>query len=273
MHAASRQALAALRERLDAVTPRFSTADGLIGLGEELYAVSAVLVAQPRLRRRLADPTTPGEGRAEFAARLFADKISASAGQLVQDAVALRWSSPWDMLDALESTADDVLFGAAEHDGVIEQVEDELFRFERVLAAESRLATLLDDTTAEVSRRIALVRELVGAKVHPITLILLEHTVASQRATRVTFAIDQLLNLAARRRDRSMARVISAVELTPEQQARLAATLSDLYHRPMDIRTAIDPAVRGGLVIRVGDEVIDGSVAARIATVRKALAG
>lgn len=273
MHAASRQALATLRERLDGVTGRFSTAEGLTGLAQELYQIVDLLSNQPRLRRRLADPTIPAEARADLVGRLLDDKISASAVQLVRDAVSLRWSSPWNLLDALETTADEVLLGAAEQDGVIDRVEDELFRFERVLEAESRLATLLDEVTAEASRRVELLRAVLGDKVHAITRALLEHAVASQRKRRVTLAIDELLDLAAARRERSMARVLSAVELTREQQSRLAATLSELYARPIDIRTAVDPAVRGGLVIRVGDEVIDGSVASQLAIVRKALAG
>jgi F-type H+-transporting ATPase subunit delta len=271
-HAASREALATLRERLDGVTGRFSTAEGLTGLAQELYAVVDLLIAQPRLRRALADPTTTPQGRSVLAASLLDDKIDASSVQLVRDAVSLRWSSPWDLLDALETTADDVLFGAAEQDGVLDEVEDELFRFGRVLDAESRLATALDDATADVNRRTALLREVVADKVHPTTRMLLEHAVASQRKHNLTAGIDNLLDLAAARRNRSMARVISAVELTDAQQTRLAAVLGEMYGRPIDIRTAVDPAVRGGLVIRVGDEVIDGSIAARIASTMAALA-
>ena len=272
-HAASRQALATLRERLDGVTGRFSTAQGMTGLAQELYAVVDLLIRQPRLRRTLADPSTPAEGRADLAGTLFDDKIGTSSVQVVRDAVSLRWSSPWDLLDALETMADDVLFGAAEQEGVLDEVEDELFRFGRVLDAESRLTATLDDATADAERRTALLREVLGDKVHPITRTLLEYAVASQRKRIVTFGIDNLLELAAARRGRSMARVISAVELTGGQKSRLAAALTAMYGRPIDIRTAVDPTVRGGVVIRVGDEVIDGSIAARLASARTALAG
>jgi len=271
-HAASRQALATLRGRVDGVTGRFSTAQGMTGLAQELYDVVDLLITQPRLRRMLADPTTPAEGRADLAGGLFDDKIGASAVQLLRAAVAQRWSSPWDLLDALETTADDVLFGAAEQDGLLDEVEDELFRFERVLSTESRLTTALDDASAVAERRVKLVRDVVGDKVGPITLMLLEHAVASRRKHSVTLAIDDLLELAAARRNRSMARVVSAVELTGQQVSRLAAALSDMYGREINIRAAIDPGVRGGLVIRVGDEVIDGSIAARLASARAALA-
>jgi len=272
-HAASREALVALRARLDGVTGRFSTGEGMLGLAQELYSVVDLLIAQPRLRRMLADPSTSPEGRADLAGSLFDDKISVSGVQLVRAAVSQRWSSPWDLLDALETTADDVLFGAAEQDGLLDDVEDELFRFERVLNAESRLTTALDDATADPERRVALVREVLGEKVRPITRVLLEHAVASRRKYSVTLALDDLLELAAARRKRSMARVISAVELTPSQLSRLAAALTEMYGRAIDIRAAVDPAVRGGLVVRVGDEVIDGSIAARLTSARAALAG
>jgi F-type H+-transporting ATPase subunit delta len=272
MHAASRQSLATLREQLDGVIGRFKTAEGLVGLADDLYQVVDLLVTQPQLRRTLADPTTRPERRAEFAGSLFDDKLGASSAHLVRDAVSQRWSAAWDLLDALEITADEVLFGAAEQDGAIDDVEDQLFRFERILDAQSQLATLLDDAAADVQRRSEVVRELVGAKVHPITLTLLEHAVASQRKHTLTNAIDDLLELAARRRRRSMARVTSAVALTARQQARLAAALTEMYGRPINIRMAVDPSVRGGLIIQIADEVIDGSVAARLTEARTALA-
>jgi F-type H+-transporting ATPase subunit delta len=273
MHAASRNALTELRGRVDAVIARFSTADGLTGLAQELYEVVDLLIMQPQLRRKLADPSTEAERRANLAGGLLEGKVLASTVQVVRDAVSLRWSSAWDLLDALEITADNILFAAAEQGGVLDEVEDELFRFGRILDADSALTTLLDDYSAAADRRVELVRGLVAAKVDAITARLLEHAVASQRKRSVTHAIDDLLQLAAERRNRSMARVVSAVGLTRAQEARLTATLTEMYGRPITIRTAIDPNVRGGLVIRVGDEVIDGSVASRLASARNALAG
>jgi F-type H+-transporting ATPase subunit delta len=271
MRAASRLALAELRDRVDSVTGRFSTADGLTGLAGELFEVVDLLNDQPQLRRRLADPTADPERRAGLIGALLEGKVSPSAVTIVRDAATLRWSSAWDLVDALEITADDILLGAAEQAGVLDRVEDELFRFERVLDQDSRLTTLLDDYSAPADRRIELLDRLVSGKVHPLTLQLLEHAVASQRRRSVTRAIDDLLDLAARRRQRSMARVISAVELTSAQQQRLAGALSQLYGRPITIRTAVEPSMRGGLVVRVGDEVIDGSVDSRLAEVRTSL--
>jgi F-type H+-transporting ATPase subunit delta len=162
---------------------------------------------------------------------------------------------------------------AAEKAGDVAAIEDELFRFERILQTESEVAGLLDEYTVDPARRIALLDRLVEAKVSPITLQLLRHAVTSQRKRSITLAIDDLLEKAAERQERSVARVISAVPLTDAQQVRLAGALSALYGRPISVRTAIDTDVRGGLIVRVGDEVIDGSIATRFAEARAALAG
>jgi F-type H+-transporting ATPase subunit delta len=273
MHAASREALEGLRTRLHGVLARFSTSEGLAGLSGELYSVAELLNAQPRLRRTLGDPSTPPQGRSDLASRLFDAKISASALQVVSDAVSERWSSPWDLVDALETVADDVLFGAAEQAGQLGDVEDELFRFERILDAHPQLAELLDDPAAAPERRLELLNSVVGGKMNVVTQALLDHAMSSRRKHTLGLAIDDLLDAAAVRRDRSVAKVVSAVELTAAQQVRLTAALTELYGRAISVHTALDPSVRGGLIVRIGDEIIDGSVASRLIQARSALAG
>lgn len=273
MHPASRAALRELRKRLETVTGQAAGSDGLTELARELTAVAEMLASQPRLRRTIAEPSTEPERRADLIARLLTGKIGANSLQLVREAAAMRWSKPWDLPDALELLVADALLVAAENSGVLDQVEDELFRFERILDSNSDLSALLDEATVPATRRVGLLDSVVGGKVHPITRELLEHAIASRRRRAVTFAIDDLLDSAAQRRERSIAKVVSAVELTAEQQSRLTEALSELYHRAISVRVAVEPAVRGGLVVRVGDEVIDGSVAARLTEVRRALTG
>jgi F-type H+-transporting ATPase subunit delta len=273
MRSASRQALGTVREHEQSVFEgRISAAD-LAGLASELYAVADLLTAQPRLRRTLGDPATSPDSRADLAQRLLSGKVGQNALELTQAVVRQRWSSPWDLTDALEGAGDDALFVAAEKGRSLDSVEDELFRFERILGTEGELVGLLDEVSVDPARRIALLDSLVQGKVSDTTLALLRHAVASQRKRSIILAIDDLLEKAAARQHRSVARVISAVPLTDAQQERLSATLTEMYGRPISIRTAIDPAVRGGLVVRVGDEVIDGSIATRFAAARNALAG
>ena len=77
-------------------------------------------------------------------------------------------------------------------------------------------------------------------------------------------AIERLSEAASRRRGQSVARVTTAVALTPAQEQRLTEVLGRLYGRPIGLQVTVDPSVLGGLVVRVGDEVIDGSIAHRL---------
>ena len=273
MRSASRQALDTLREQESAVFEGRVSADTLTSIADELYAVADLLVGQPPLRRRLGDPATAPEARVGLLESIFGGKLAKQTFTLVAEAVKLRWSSPWDLTDALESAGDTALFVAAEKGNSLDRVEDELFRFERILDANGEAAGLLDEQATAPARRNQLLDSLVGGKVSPITLALLHHAVASQRKRSVTLAIDDLLEKATGRQQRSVARVTSAVPLSDEQQLRLAAALTEIYGRAISVRTALDSNVQGGLIVRVGDEVIDGSVATRFAAARTALAG
>lgn len=273
MRSASRQALEALRAQENEVYGGRVSADTLTTIADELYSVADVLVSQPRLRRTLGDPSSSPEARAGLVDTLVAGQISKHALALVKAAVSLRWSTPWDLTDAIEGAGDDALFAAAEKGNNLARVEDELFRFERILHSDGELSGLLDEFSVDPARRAALLDSLTKSKVSPITLALLHHAVASQRKRSVALAIDDLLESAAARQERSVARVVSAVPLNDAQTDRLAAALSEMYGRAISVRTALDPDVRGGLVVRVGDEVIDGSIATRFASARAALAG
>lgn len=275
IHAASRLALAESRERLNGVLAGLPSRDAQAqqALASDLYSVSELLAGQPRLRRTLADPSTQASARAELARSLFGGRVGDAALSLTIDVVERRWSSAWDLADSLEILADDALLAAAEQQGQLDTVEDELFRFERILAANGELAVALDEAVVPAQRRVALLRTVLEGKASSLTIELIAHAIASGRKRSIELAINELLEASAARRNRSVARVISASELTSEQADRLGAVLSELYGRPINVRTAVDPAVQGGLVVRVGDDVIDGTVSTKLAAARAALAG
>jgi F-type H+-transporting ATPase subunit delta len=273
MQAASREALATLRGHQVVADSADISIDAVLAQVDELYAVSALLTKQPQLRRAIGDSAAAQSARTTLVDTIFAAKIAAPSLELVKAAAAARWSDPWDLVDSLEAVGDDMIFAAAEKQGVLDEVEDELFRFERILDAEGQLATLLDDPNADLVRRTGLLDAVIADKVHRLTKALLDHAVASLNKRTISTSVHNLLDLAGARRARSVARVISAIELTAAQQQRLSVALTELYGRSITVLTAVDASVRGGLVVRVGDEIIDGSVAARLASVRLALAG
>jgi F-type H+-transporting ATPase subunit delta len=270
MQAASREALAGARERLD---QRTEGADDVRRLAGELFDVAAVLVRERALRRLLADPATAESERVRLADAVFGGKISDAALETLSGLVSARWSRPGDLVEAIEDLARRALLAVAERDESLENVEDELFRFARILDSSTGLRELLADESAPEQGRLELLGRLVDGKVSAVTLELLRQAVRLPRGRSLDVLVNQLAELAAARRERSVARVTAAAPLTAEQEQRLTDTLSRVYARPVSVQVELDPGQLGGLVIRVGDEVIDGSIAARLAQARQELSG
>jgi F-type H+-transporting ATPase subunit delta len=270
LQAASRESLADLNARLDVFVDRVGAAE-LGSLGDELFAVTRLLAGQTGLRRHLADPSVPESARTGFAERLFGDKIKRLSLEALSAAVAARWSRPLDLVDALETLARNATLGAAEKGGRLDDVEDELFRFGRILDREPELAGLLADNGTPVEGRVALLDRLLDGKVTPTTTALLRQAVRLPRGRHLDTVAEELAELAAARRQRSIARILTPVRLTSQQEDRLRETLTRLYGRPISLQIELDEALLGGLVVRVGGEVIDGSVAGRLEAARRSL--
>jgi F-type H+-transporting ATPase subunit delta len=264
MQFTSRLSLAVVRDRFEEQVGGADTA-ALSQLADQLSGVARVLGSERVLRRYLADPAAEESTRRGLAERVFGGRLDSSALDLVLEVVAQRWSRAADLVDALAALARQALLASAERDGALDEVEDELFRFGRVLGSENRLRELLEDTSTPVPGRVDLLRGLLADKVKPVTLQLLEQAVRAPRHLSLDAVVQQLAELAASRRNRSMAQVVAAEPLSAEQEDRLATVLSRIYGRQVSIQVEVDPGVLGGLVVRVGDEVIDGSIASRLA--------
>lgn len=263
MQPASRAALASARERFEERISSVDTED-LQRLGSELGSVAAVLGAEPVIRRHLADSSASAQARRTMAQALFGAKVARLALETLLDVVVLRWSRPLDLADGVEELARQALLAAAERDGTLSEVEDELFRFGRILDAEPRLAALLGDETAPVHRRIELLDTVLAGRARPVTRLLLEQAVRAPRRRKLDDVIEELVQRAAARRQRSVAHVSAGGPLSARQEQRLLDALSQVYQRAISLKVELDPELLGGLVIRVGDEVIDGSVAGRL---------
>jgi F-type H+-transporting ATPase subunit delta len=272
MHVASRESLAAARERLDEFIDRARATD-LGTVSDELFAVVGLLDREPLLRRALSDPSTDPDSRAGLLDGVLGDRLDPRTLDLLRDMVRAHWSEPGDLTDSVEAIARQAAFGVAERGGTLDEVEDELFRFGRIVEAEPRLRSLLSDIRAPADRRIGLLDQIVEDRVNPTTRRLLEQTVRAPRGRTLERVIDELVQLAADRRQRYVAYVRAAVPLTPEEESRLAAVLSRIYGRAVGVQVDVDPSVIGGLMIQIKDEVIDGTIASRLAAVRHRLGG
>jgi F-type H+-transporting ATPase subunit delta len=270
MQAASREALGAARDRLEEVVSSAGVAD-LRVLSDELFSVLDVLSSERVLRRHLADASTDAQARRQLVDTLFGGKIGQQAQDVLTGLAASRWSTSTDLLDALEQLAREVALATAQREDAIENVEDELFRFGRILDANPALHEALSNDNNPVAGRVELLDGLIAGKVHPVTRLLLDQAVALPRTASLEVVVGKLAELAAARRNRSVAHVLSAGPLTAEQEQRLARILAEIFGHEVSVQVELHPELLGGLVIRVGDEVIDGSVVARLEKAREEL--
>ncbi|MHA3701374.1 F0F1 ATP synthase subunit delta [Jatrophihabitans sp. YIM 134969] len=268
LNAASRESTARVLEDLDATAGGLSDRPAVAG---GLFGIVGVLSGNAGLRRTLAEASVESDDRAGLLRRLFDGRVPAATLDIASDVVGKRWSNPWDLVDALEGAGNQLLLIEAEQARHLEAVEDQLFRFGRIVAGDSGLRGALDDRTVPGEQRATLATRLLDGRADPVTVALVTQGVRSTSHPSVELAVDDLLELTASRRQRSIASVTSAVALSDAQTERLAATLSRLYGRDIAVRVDVDPRIRGGLVVRLGDEIIDGSVATRLAAARSRL--
>jgi F-type H+-transporting ATPase subunit delta len=270
MNGASREALAAARERLDALTD--STSVDAARLADELAAVTALLDREASLRRVLTDPAQPGEAKAELVQRLLGAQVGGPAVDLVSGMARTRWSQTRDLVDALEELANLADLTAAEKADALDDVEDELFRFSRIVTSNTALRAALTDRAASTSAKVELLRRLLGGRANVTTERLVTRLVTAPRGRSLEAGLESLSKLAAARRDRLVAVVTSAVPLSDAQKRRLGAALAKLYGRRMHLNLDVDPEVVGGMQVQVGDEIINGSVADRLEDARRRMA-
>jgi F-type H+-transporting ATPase subunit delta len=165
----------------------------------------------------------------------------------------------------------EALFAVAEAEDSLETVEDELFRFARALEREQRLRDALTDPTLPVERKRAVLADVLGDRAHPHTVGLLGFVVEQGRAKDLPAIVDELVALSSERRQAAVAEVRTAVPLDAERRDRLAEALEAATGKKVELKVVVDPSIVGGVVARIGDQVIDGSIRRRLELARERL--
>jgi F-type H+-transporting ATPase subunit delta len=271
MRGASRASLIMAREHLTAALADAS-ASTAAALGEELFAVADLLDREPGLRRALTDATRRVAARSGLAEDVLAGRVSETTLDLVVYMAGLHWSVPRDLAEAAEQLGVLAAAAAAEGEGQLDELEDELFRFARIVSTEPGLRAALSDPALPADRKRGLLDALLAGKVTPAALRLITQAAVYPRGRSPEASLDEYGRLAAAWRQRLIAVVRVAAGLTEDQRTRLAATLSHTYGRDVHLNVVIDPGVVGGISVQIGDEVIDGSMASRLAQLRQRLA-
>ncbi len=267
-------------------------ASDLPQLADELSGFSGLLASSGDLRSVLSDPGLPIHARRGVVTDLLSDRFSAGAVRLLTQIIEVDRATNFDedvtwvagrvvaARDGLVPIGDGPLgrTTAAERidgyatavlesvraDDAFGDVEDELFRFARIIDGSDELRAALTDRELPVEVRHGLVRDLVASKVSIATERLVGYAARVGRPRDYLELLAAVTERVAEESHRQVAEVRAAVALTDAQERRLAAALSRIIGHQIDVRVIVDAGVLGGFVASIGDAVVDGSTRHRL---------
>ena len=253
-----------------------ATAGALTGAGDagtvgrDLFGVADLLRAEPALRRVATDASVAGDAKAGLIREVLSGKVSDLALAVVTIAVAQRWTASRDLADALERLG--VVAVAQSAGGDAGRLEDELFAFGQIVQDNAELRDALSDPARSRDDKSRLLSDLLGDKVLPATVTLVQQSLSGSYRT-VGAALADYQKVAAEVRGERVATVRVARPLADADRQRLADALSRTYERQIHLNVVVDPEVIGGVRVEIGDDVIDGTVSSRLDEARRRLAG
>jgi len=244
--------------------------DGKVGdnFASEMFAVVDLLDSSAALRRAVTDPGTPESARRALVHGLLDGKVDEAVADLVAEAATLRWAGGRTFAAALERQAVRAQLIMADRRGELEDTEDQLFRFARLVESNPELRNLLGDRALGLGRRQELVEGLLTGRATEATILLARRAVVARERT-FGQTIEGYVTLAAAQKNRVVATVRVAGPLSADQHDRLRAALRKRIGREVAIQEVIDPDILGGVRVELGEEVFEGTVSGRLEEARR----
>lgn len=233
----------------------------------ELFAAGRALASSSALVRALGDDSAEATAKKALVDEVFA-KLSAGSKKLLHELVDCAWSEPADLMDGIEEAG--IRLAAHQTTG---DLAGELLQVDRVIKGQPNVQLALTGKRAPAEIKLAMVASLFGKKISPEALAILSHLVVLPRGRRITQSISRAAAIVCDQRGEGLAEVRVAEKITPAHLATISAMLDAQYGRTHYLDQVIDPGMVGGIRIRVGDHVIDQSVATQLADMRRQLAG
>lgn len=156
-------------------------------------------------------------------------------------------------------------------EGDLARVETELASIAGAIDGSADLRSTLTDPALPMERKRAVIDDIVGGRASRTTMTAIGMIAGLNRIGELAEIARSLSERSAASVGKKLAEVRSAIQLDDATVQRLAAALEKQTGTAVEVRTVVDPSIMGGIVARVGDTVIDGSVRSQLDTLRQAL--
>lgn len=276
MRASSRQAL----DQGKAVLARQTgmTAQTCYDWADDLFVLSDLVQGSSRIALALTDPARNLEDRVRLLQAL-AENLSEVALTTVEGALSAAPSAQ-ELPTVIETLGEYAVQRGAQTEGKAIEIADEIFSLERFVRSNQQVRSALSDRNREPKYRVRLLKELFGSSLsRPATTLALRAVSAVNRDSKLEDSVSLTGNLRHMRRDLAaagdtlVATVQVATPLADAQAERLRDILSRRYQKNIHLQVSIDPSVIGGMKVRVGSQIFDGSLATIIQETKQKLAG
>ncbi len=249
-----------------------SGADGK-EIGEDLFGAADLLNANPSLLLALTDPSRVTGDKEALVNEVFGSSVASAAFEVISALVADHWSVPGDFSAAIADLGLDSHILAAMHDGLYDDLCQELIDAQSLIASNRDLRVQLSDVGDGNPRaRAALARKVFGGHVSKITERLLSRAAFSTSYGQLLQTLRNYADRAAAATGKQLVVASTAKALTEEQYYRLARLASFRWNSAVQLATVIDPSLLGGFRLDAGEESVDTTVRKDLIAARSVLA-
>ncbi|MDO5672229.1 MAG: F0F1 ATP synthase subunit delta [Actinomycetaceae bacterium] len=274
MRASSQAAMAGVIMATDRALDALKDPEASYKVASEFFELEDMTASDARFTRALTDPSRSLQDRQNLARSLLSKKMSPITVEAVVGLLQGRWPREEDFSKGLEVLAIHTLLHSADSSGVLDEVERNVFSVSQLLNRYRELrGALVESHFDNADERVTLITNLVGEQIHPIAMELVSHAVRTAKAGRLQSELRSMCDVAASVRNRRMATITSAFELTEGQIERISKALTQKLGTQMVINVVVDPSIVGGLKMRFGDQIVDGSIHTSLNNTRRRLAG
>ncbi|QPK94502.1 F0F1 ATP synthase subunit delta [Actinomyces sp. zg-332] len=250
-----------------------NASDNALVISEDLFAVEKLFAENTPLLRAVTDPSRSAGDKVSFVEKLLSDSINKASVQILCALAELRWTKDADLLEALETLGIEAIMLYAESEDKLHKVQSDLFAVIGTLKKNPSLRnTLTDLRTYSVKDRVNLVDKVFASEIDALSVLMLKRAVVHTKRAGLSVYIRGLAELVAGHANHLLAVVTVVAPMTEQQKVRLESILQKAYGKQVIINEVIDKELIGGIRIRIGQTMIDGSLLSSMEQARQRLA-